>query len=402
MSLVEVSTVSAAPDATALREKFLLDPDVVFLNHGSFGACPAPVFAEYQRWQRELERQPVAFFQRRQDGLLDRARHRLATALGASADDLVFVPNATSGLNVVARSLGLEPGDEVLTTDHEYGALDLTWSHLCERWGAHYVKVALPVPVTTPDAIVEAILAAVTPATKVIFLSHITSPTALIFPVAEICRRAREMGIMTVIDGAHAPGQIDLDLDAIGADAYSGNCHKWLCGPKGSAFLHVRPEHQDRVEALSVSWGWGEGFRTHDGLTRSQFIRRNQWQGTRDPASYLAVPAALDFLDAHHWDAVRERCFAMATGVAARVADLTGLPSISPLTTDWISQMVAMPIPTTDPVALYRRLLDDFRIEIPLVRHGDHLMIRVSVQGYTTGADLDALVAALDALLPSA
>ncbi len=401
MTVTGASTVSAAPGAAALREQFLLDPDVIFLNHGSFGACPAPVFAEYQRWQRELERQPVAFIQRRQHGLLDHARHRLASALGASADDLVFVPNATSGLNVFARSLGLRPGDQVLTTDHEYGALDLTWRHLCDRWGARYVNVALPLPMTTPETLVETLFAAVTPATRVIFLSHVTSPTALIFPVAEICRRARERGILTVVDGAHAPGQIDLDLDAIGADAYSGNCHKWMCGPKGSAFLHVRPEHQDRVEALAVSWGWGEGFQAHDGLARSQFIHRNQWQGTRDPAAYLAVPAALDFLAAHDWDAVRQRCFTMATGVAARVADLTGLAPVSPLTTDWVRQMVAMPIPPVDPVALAARLLDEYGIEVPLTRHGDHLMVRVSVQGYVTDEDLDALVGALRALLPA-
>ncbi len=400
MSIAAVSPVATVPDAATLREQFILDPDVIFLNHGSFGACPVPVFAEYQHWQRELERQPVAFIQRRQDGLLDAARHRLALALGASADDLVFVPNATSGLNVVARSLGLGHGDEVLTTDHEYGALDLTWNHLCDRWGARYVKVAIPLPLTSSDEVVETIFAGVTPATRVIFLSHITSPTAVIFPVADICRRARDLGIMTIIDGAHAPGQLDLDLEAIGADAYSGNCHKWLCGPKGSAFLHVRPEHQDRVEALAVSWGWGEGFQTHEGLTHSQFIRRNQWQGTRDPASYLAVPAALDFLAANRWDAVRDRCFAMAADVARRVSDLTGLPSISPLTSDWFRQMVAMPIPMTDPVALKQRLLEDHRIEVPLVRYQDQLMVRVSVQGYTTEDDLDALVDALAIHLP--
>ncbi len=337
------------PGPEALRDLFLLDPEVIFFNHGSFGACPRPVFEVYQAWQRELEWQPVEFLQRRANALLDEARTRLATYVNARPDDLVFVPNATIGLNIVARSLPLQPGDEILTTDHEYGALDLTWAHVCRKTGARYIRHPIPVPLAgTPEELADALWAAVTPRTRVVFLSHLTSPTALTFPVAEICRRAREAGILSIVDGAHVPGHLPLDLTAIGADAYSGNCHKWLCAPKGSAFLHVRPEHHTVVEAMTVSWGWGEEEPT--------FVTRNQRQGTRDLAAFLAVPAAIDFQAAHDWDTVRVRCHALASDVRARLAALTGLDPLAPDGPAWFGQMVAAPLPVTDPVDLKRRL----------------------------------------------
>jgi isopenicillin-N epimerase len=393
-------TSTSAPSAAELRSMFLLDPEVIFLNHGSFGACPKPVFDSYQHWQRELERQPVEFIQRRQDDLIDSARGRLASELNVSPDDVVFVPNATSGLNVFARSMKLQPGDEILATDHEYGALNLTWQHVCARTGAKYVQQEIPLPVTTPEAMIETLWQGVTDRTKVIFLSHLTSPTALIFPVAEICHRAREAGIISIIDGAHAPGQLPLDLTAIGADVYSGNCHKWMCSPKGAAFLYVRPEHQEIVEALTVSWGWGEGFRPYAGESRSQFIRRNQWQGTRDSASYIAVPPALDFLAENQWDLVRERCHQQLLDVSDRIAGLTGLPPIAPATQGWTVQFGAIPLPAVDAPSLKQRLWDDYHIEVPLSGYAGQTMLRVSVQGYVSDADLDHLVDALETVLP--
>ena len=397
------TTFTTAPSATELREEFLLDPDVVFLNHGSFGACPRPVFEDYQRWQREMERRPVEFLGRRSDGLLDAARERLAAYLGAAPDDLVFVPNATSGINVVARSLALAALDEVLTTNHEYGALDRTWEHVCEWAGARYVRRALPLPVTTPDDFVEAIWAGVTPRTKVLFLSHITSATAIRLPIEELCRRARAAGILSVIDGAHAPGQIPLDLTGIGADVYAGNCHKWLCAPKGSAFLHVRAEHHATIEAMIVSWGWVEG--SDRWRPDRAFVGRNQWQGTRDLAAFLAVPAAIDYQAANGWDEVRVRCRALVAIARDRLADLTGLAPIVPAPDaagwPWFAQMVASPLPAgVDTIELKRRLYDDHRIEVPITTWNDRRLIRVSVQGYTTEGDLDALMAALTDLLP--
>jgi isopenicillin-N epimerase len=369
-----------------LRELFLIDPDVVFLNHGSFGATPRVVFEEYQRWQAELERQPVEFLGRRADELLDNARAKLAAYLNADVDDLVFVTNATSGLNVIARSFPLETGDEILTTDHEYGALDLTWDYLCGKAGAHFVRHHIPLPATSHAEIVESFWSAVTPRTKIIFLSHITSPTALIFPVKEICARAREAGILTVIDGAHAPGQIPVDLKDIGADIYSGNCHKWLCAPKGSGFLHVRPEHHEWVESLTISWGWrGE----------STLVSRNQWQGTRDIAAFLSVPAAIEFQQNHNWDAVRARCHDLARETRRAIADLSGLEPISPDSPEWFAQMIACPIPIDDPIAVKERLYNEFKIEVPLVERHDKHMIRVSYQGYNDHDDLERLMEGL-------
>jgi isopenicillin-N epimerase len=238
-----------------MRDLFLLDPATIFLNHGSFGACPKPVFEQYQRWQLELERNPVAFLGRRSGALLGQARARLAGHLGIQADDLAFLPNATTGVNVVARSVALQPGDEVLATDHEYGACEAAWRFVCDRAGATYRRVAVPLPFE-PESFADRLLQAAGPRTKLIFASHISSTTALVFPVAELCARAREAGILTLIDGAHAPGQVDLDLAAVGADFYTGNCHKWLCAPKGSAFLHARPERQAELHASVVSWGY--------------------------------------------------------------------------------------------------------------------------------------------------
>jgi isopenicillin-N epimerase len=382
--------VSVSSVAT-LRDQFLLDKSVTFLNHGSFGACPIPVFEEYQRWQRELERQPVEFIGRRFDGLMGDARAAIATFLNTDANNVVFVQNATSGLNVIARSFPLEQGDEILTTDHEYGALDMTWEWMCGKSGAKYRKHPVPVPVTTHAAFIESFWSAVTPRTKIIFLSHITSPTALVFPVKEVCARAREAGILTVIDGAHVPGHIPLDLTDLGADIYSGNFHKWLCAPKGSAFLFVRPEQQEWVESLTVSWGWRDD---------STFVSRNQYQGTTDVASYLATPAAIQFQQEHDWSTVRARCHALARQARERISDRFDMPSFSPDEPDeWIGQMVSCPLPTNDPETLKTRLYDEFRIEVPFGSWQGYNRVRVSFQGYNDENDLDRLIEALEKCL---
>ncbi len=373
-----------------MRDLFLLDPTVIFLNHGSFGACPASVFDVYQQWQRELERQPVAFLGRRAAALLDAAGARLAAYVNTAPDNLIFVVNATAGMNMVARSLALQPGDEILSTDHEYGAVNKTWQFVCRKTGARLVSHAVPLPVSDHAAFVAALWEGVTPRTRVISVSHITSPTALIFPVAEICRRARAAGILTVIDGAHAPGQIPLDLRAIDADFYTGNCHKWLCAPKGAAFLYARPEYQHLIEPLIVSHGWEDG---------GTFVSRNQWQGTRDLAAFLSVPAAIDFQQQHGWPAVRARCHELARALRAQLAELTGLPPVAPDSGEWFAQMVAVPLPACDLAALGADLRDRYHIEVPLIPRPEGAYIRASFQGYNTQADADALVQALAALL---
>ncbi len=371
------------------KELFLLDPDAVFLNHGSFGATPRRVFEKYQWWQRELERQPVEFLGRRFAELMRESRAALAAYVHTDADNLVYVPNATTGLNIVARSLPLNPGDEILTTDHEYGALDRTWRFLCRKASAIHKVQPIPAPVTTAENFVETFWAGITPRTRVIFLSHITSPTALTFPIKEICRRARAAGIISIIDGAHAVGQISLNLEEIEADFYSSNLHKWLSCPKGSAFLYARPEMQTMLEPLIVSWGYES-----EKPSASRFIDEQEWTGTRDIAAYLCTPEAISFYAEHHWDEVRTQCHALARYAREHITALTGLPPLSPDSTEWYMQMVTVPLPPCNHEQLKTRLYDEFRIEVPTIQWLDKPYIRVSIQAYNTHEDVDRLVEA--------
>ncbi|GMV46758.1 MAG: hypothetical protein AMXMBFR66_21560 [Pseudomonadota bacterium] len=389
-----------------MRELFLLDPDIVFLNHGSFGACPRAVLEAQQRGQLEMERNPVQFLGRRSAALLAQARTALAAHLGAGADDLVFVPNATTGVNIVARSLALRAGDEVLATDHEYGACDAAWQQVCARTAAVYRRVELPLPFE-PERFAARLLGAVTARTRVVFCSHVTSTTALVLPLAELCAGARARGVLTLIDGAHAPGQIELGLDRLGADFYVGNCHKWLCAPKGTGFLHVRAEHHETLHAPVVSWGYvaeaapagaaaaggHTGFDAYTG--RSTLERRLQWQGTRDLSGFLAVPAALEFQRTHDWPRRRAACHEAAVALMHRVLAANGLSAIAPDTA--FAQMVSIPVRRHDAEVLRAQLFERHRIEVPVTQHGGRTFVRVSVQAYNTRAELDALAAALAA-----
>jgi len=387
-----------------MREHFLLDPGVVFLNHGSFGACPRPVLEAQQRWQVEMERNPVLFLGRRSAALLAEARSVLAAYLGARADDLVFVANATTGVNIVARSLELRAGDEVLATDHEYGACDAAWQLRCAQVGAAYRRIEVPLPFESAR-FAERLLGALTPRTRLVFASHVTSTTALVFPVAELCAGARAAGVATLIDGAHAPGQIDLDLEAVGADFYTGNCHKWMCAPKGTGFLHARSERHAMLHSPIVSWGYvaeaqdGGAIGGHTGFDaytgRTPLERRLQWQGTRDISGFLAVPAAIGFQREHDWPRQRARCRSAARSLMHRVLARNGLAAIAPDAA--FAQMVAIPVRRHDAEPLRRRLFDHHGIEVPVTQHGNHTFVRVSVQAYNDSADLDALEAALEA-----
>jgi len=332
------------------------------------------VFERYQYWQRELEREPVRFITTRLHDLLAGGRAELGAFVGAPADDLTFVPNATTGVNIAARALELRPGDEVLATDLEYGACDLTWEHVCGRTGARYVRAS-----------VERLFDSLSERTRAVYLSHITSETALLLPVEEIVARARSEGLTTIVDGAHAVAQVDLDLGALGADFYSGNCHKWLYGPKGSGFLYVRPEWQERAHAPIVSWGYGEEPAT--------FVSRTERQGTRDPAAYLAVPDAIAFVHGHD---DRERCVALAREARRELCELLGTEPLAP--EEQILQMASVRLPRPDP-ALSQRLFDEHRIEIPTMGPRRDELLRISIALYTTRADVDRLLDALPAAL---
>ena len=379
----------------SLKQYFLLDPTVTFLNHGSFGATPKPVYREYQRWQREMEKQPVEFLGRRITQLLADSRAELGKYLGTHGNDLIYTQNVTVSLNIVARSLELGVGDEVLTTNHEYGAVDRTWRFLSKERDFTYINQSITTPLTTEEKFVEDVWRGVTPRTRVICLSHITSPTAIIFPVKEIIRRAREKGIITIIDGAHVAGQIPLHLDSLGADFYGGNLHKWLCAPKGAGFLYARPEMQHLLKPLIVSWGY-------ESITPggSNFIDHNDWWGTRDHSAFLAVPAAIQFQQEHHWDEVRESCHQLVSYAQTCICELTGFAPLHPSTGSWFAQMAAAPLPAdTDLVAHKTRLYDEYRIEVPLVEWNGNKLVRISVQGYNTKRDVNKLIDALAVIL---
>jgi isopenicillin-N epimerase len=370
---------------------------MAFLNHGSFGACPRPVFETYQHWQRELASQPVEFLGRRLHGLLAAAREQLAAYVGTNADNLVFVPNATTGMNIVARSLRLQPGDEVLGTNHEYGAVERIWSFICEQSGAHYRSQAIPLPVSNPESLIDHLWQGVSDRTRIIVISHITSPTALIFPVAAICRRAEAQGILTVIDGAHAPGQIELDLDTLRADFYTGNCHKWLSAPVGAGFLYARPDRQPLLHPLVVSWGW-RALKPSPSSFQDYF----EWTGTADPSAYLSVPAAIEFQAQHDWPQVRLACHTLAAQARERIASLTGLEQICPDSPEWWRQMCTIPLPVSERAAaeaLKQDLWETYQVEVPIVEWQDCFFARISIQAYNSPNDIDRLIEGLTHLL---
>jgi isopenicillin-N epimerase len=377
------------------KKDFLLEEGIIFLNHGSFGACPRPVFEVYQDWQHRLELQPVRFLGREALDLLAEARTELAVYLNTQPDNLVYTPNPTTAINMVVRSLDLKPGDEVLTSEHEYGAMDRTWRYICGQSGAKYVHQPIPLPVTTPEEFIEVFLAGITPSTRIIFLSQITSQTALTFPVREICAKARELGILSIIDGAHVPGHIPLDLQDIDADIYTGACHKWLCAPKGSSFLYAHPQIQSRLDPLVVSWGYES-----DKPGPSQFIDYHEWQGTRDLAAFLAVPGAIQYQRENNWHIVSQRCHDLALQVHSRVISLTGLEPLSPADNIWFQQMVAARLPDAiDHQSLKDYLYDQHQIEVLTHTWQDQPYLRVSFQAYNQQADLDLLLGALEQYL---
>ena len=375
-----------------IYDDFLFRRDIVLLNNGSFGACPKPVFDEYQRWQREFENHPGGYVHN-WGKAMDDARAVLADYLHTTNDQLAFVTNATLGVNYVSNSLRamLREGDQILTTDHEYNACNMAWQFVSIKTGARYIKHSMPVPVTTPEAWVEQFWKGVNPRTCVIYFSHITSPTALTFPVKEICRRAREAGILSVIDGAHVPGQRELDLEDIGADFYTGNCHKWMCAPKGSAFLYVRKDKQYLVEPLIIGHGWRP-----DQQSTQPMVDYVEMLGTRDLAPFLAVPAAIAYLRQHDWAAVRTRCFAMAVETRNRIESMLDTESICPDDNAWFSQLVSIRLPDRlNTGKLGQILREQYKIEIPVFWWNEVNILRLSVQTYTRQSDLDTLVSAV-------
>ncbi|MBN1230267.1 MAG: aminotransferase class V-fold PLP-dependent enzyme [Anaerolineales bacterium] len=381
-----------------MKEHYLLDPDIIFLNHGSFGATPREVMEVCQEWQNQLERQPVHFLNHVLIPELKKARKALGDYLNADADDLIYIPNATVGVNIVVRSLALQPGDEVLTSDHEYGACENVWNFAGRTTGAKLVKQAMPLPIGSPEEVADQLWQGVTLRTKVIFLSQITSPTAVRMPVEIVCQRAREAGILTVIDGAHAPGQIPVDLKAMDPDFYTGNCHKWMQSPKVAGFLYTRKDLQPRVDPLVVSWGWAGNFSLKSG---SQYLDYFEWPGTNDPSAYLSVPAAIAFQEFHDWETVRVKSRQLLAKTIEKINAVTGLEEVyTPHAAPFV-QMAVVRIPKVREIATFQDALkQQYRIEVPCIEWNGQHFIRISVQAYNSADDLNTLVAAVSHLLP--
>ncbi len=377
-----------------VRRFWTLDPDVAFLNHGSFGACPAPILHRQTELRARMEREPVRFLGRDLEGLLDGARAALADFVGADADDLAFVTNATAGVGCVVRSVALGPGDELLVTDHAYNACRNALEEAAARHGARVVVAAVPFPIAFPRQVLEALLAASGPRTRLALVDHVTSPTALVFPVAEVVRALEGRGIPVIVDGAHAPGMLPLDLDGLGATAYAGNCHKWLCAPKGAAFLHVRRDAQRWVRPPQVSHG-----RNSERTDRSRFRLEFDWTGTCDPTPYLCVPEAIRWLGAllpGGWPALQAHNRAQAA--AARDMLCAALGIAAPCPDSMLGAMASVPFGEVAPAGpqgldRFQAALDRARIEAPVFRWPGppHRLLRVSAQVYNRREEVERL-----------
>jgi isopenicillin-N epimerase len=374
-----------------LRDQFLIDPSITFLNFGSFGACPKPIFQDYQKWQLELETEPAQFIQVNGPRYISESRLALAKYVNCNETDLVYITNPSYGVNIIAKSLDLRSGDEILSTDVEYGACDRTWNYYCEKAGAKFVRQHISLPLTTKEKFIEEFFKGLTPKTKMIFISQITSTTALKFPVKEICEIAKEKGLMTFVDGAHAPGHTKVDLSELKADIYVGACHKWMLTPKGSSFLYVKKEFQDQFDPLLVSWGYKALF-----PSGSKFQDYHQMQGTRDFSAFLTIPAALKFMQENNWEEVSAACRKLVRNNAKRFCAFVNNAPLCPVTEEFLGQMFSIPIRTKEPEKLQRHLFTEYKIEIPVMRQEDRVYLRYSINAFNTQRDLDTLYHALE------
>ncbi len=377
-----------------LKDQFLLNPEITYLNFGSFGACPKPVFDDYIQWQYLLEREPVQFIAVEGAKWLQQSRQALGEYIHCDADDIVLVMNPSYAVNIIAKSFPLRQGDEVLTTNIEYGACDKTWNYYCKKAGAVYRQHQVKFPVASKEEIVEDFFKEVNENTKLIFISHITSSTALRLPVEEICKRAKQSGIMTFVDGAHAPGQIPLNLETLQADIYTGACHKWMMTPKGCSFLYVKKGYQEMFDPLIVSWGYDSAM-----PGRSQFLDYHQMQGTRDFSAMLTIPKAIEFMTENNWTEVAASCHQLVKDNALRFCTLLNSQPLSPVHSDFIAQLYSISIAPTEPEKLQRHLFENYKIEIPVMRHGDKTFIRYSVNAFNSQQDLDKLYHALEEIM---
>ena len=373
-----------------LKSQFLLNPDITYLNFGSFGACPKPIFKKYQEWQLLLETEPCDFIAVNGVNYLKASREALSEYINCQADDLVYVVNPTYAINIIAKSLELKEGDEILTTDIEYGAMDRTWNYYCGKKNALYMRNHVTLPVTTKEFFIAEFLKGITPRTKAIFISQITSSTGLRLPVEEICEVAKQSGLLTIVDGAHVPGQIPLDLSTLKADIYTGACHKWMMAPKGCSFLYVKKEYQDLFDPAIISWGYQSAAPSH-----SRFLDYHQMQGTRDFSAFCTAPACIEFMKEHNWEEVAAASRKIILDNCQRFCDLVGTKPICPVDDTFLVQLCSIPIHTDQPEKLHQHLFDHYRIEVPVMRQGTDVYLRFSINAFNSQADVDKLYDAI-------
>lgn len=373
-----------------MKSQFLLDPEVTFLNHGSFGACTKPILENYQYWQLELEKHPVQFITKHQAGYLKTAKEALADYVGCAPEDFFFTANPTIAINTVMRSIKLEPGDEILSTNHEYGAMDRTWHFYCEKSGAKYIRQNIPLPIQSKESLLEDFWKGYTPKTKIVFINQISSATALIFPVKEIIQKAKSLGLITIIDGAHVPGHIDLNLTDLDPDYYTGTLHKWMLAPKGCSFLYVKNELQNSIDPLVVGWGYQS-----ESPSKSRFLDYHEFQGTRDISAFLTAPAAIQFLKENNWSAKAKHSKQLILENYQKFCDLLGSTPICPVTNVFLGQMCSIPIKTEQPMVLKELLFEKYKIEIPVMKIDHGIFLRISLNAYNDEKDLETLYSAL-------
>ncbi|HEV8607517.1 MAG TPA: aminotransferase class V-fold PLP-dependent enzyme [Tepidisphaeraceae bacterium] len=380
------------PLAANLRQHWLLKEDVAFLNHGSFGACPIPVLNEQQKWRANIEAQPIEILGRRCEFDLKLERAVLGMHLRMSDRDFGFVTNATEGVNAVLQSLKFKPGDELLTTNHVYNAVRKAMGHVAARSGASYREISIPFPLQSSDQIAGAVIGSLTDKTRLLLIDHVTSPTALIFPVQKISTAARKRGIDVIIDGAHAPGMLPLDVPGQNAPFYAGNLHKWICAPKGSGFLWVNRDRQPEIHPLIISHHYLAGFDKEFG-----------WQGTRDISGLLSIRTAIDFFADFGWDNVMRHNHEMATWAQQMLCHRWDTIPMTPLDGRLIGAMATLRLPLRfqhidEPAReiLQQRLYNEYKVEAPLILWDGHAYVRVSCQIYNRPQDYQRLADAIE------
>ncbi len=376
-----------------MKEHFLLSSDLIHLNHGSFGACPKTVFNNYHYWQEQLEQSPVDFITNTGLTALGNSKEHLAKYINCDTSDFFFTSNPTTAVNTIMRNLALNEGDEILSTNLEYGALDFTWEFYAKKNNVKYVRQAIDLPLKSKEHFLEMFWKGLTDKTKVIFISQITSATALIFPVKEIVIKAKTLGLITIIDGAHVPGHIPLDIKDLDPDYYTGAVHKWLLSPKGCSFLYVKKEFQKRLDPLIISWGFGRPE-----TAQGSFLDYHEYNGTRDFSAFLTMEVLFQFRKDTKWEEELKVCKQKILNWYPKFCDLVGSEPICPVTEEFLGLMFMVPIKTTDALLLKQTLFKRFKIEIPVTDYLGNFGIRISILPYTSDEDILALYAAIKTL----